>query len=318
MDDAVRTPYIQQYSLALQQQIPWNASVSIAYVGNTSRKLVNTRDANQALFGPGATSGNVNARRPIMPGIYGQISKFESSSNAHYDSLQITVDRRFAHNFSVLLNYTFGKSIDEVSDDNTNPVDVSLADSYNRRLDRAVSNGDIRHVMNLSYVWDLPRLTRWNPVVRSIIGGWQLNGILQARSGDPVNVVAGRDINLDGRSTDRPDLLGTPVLPGDRSRAEQIQQYFDTSAFAFPAIGSIGTAGRNLFYGPGSFNWDSVIMKHFPITETHRITLRGEFFNVLNRVNLNNPVNALNNANFGRILSAGSARVVQVALRYGF
>jgi hypothetical protein len=318
MDRDIRTPYIQQYSLTIQQQIPWNTSVSVGYVGNTSRKLVNTRDANQPFFGPGANSANVNARRPIMPGTYGQISKFESSSNAHYDSLQINVDRRFARSFSVLLNYTFGKSIDEVSDDNFNPVDVSLADSYNRRLDRAVSSGDIRHVINLSYVWDLPRLTNWNAVARSVLGAWQLNGIISARSGNPVNVVAGRDVNLDGRTTDRPNLVGNLVISGDRSQQDRIRQYFDTSAFVFPATGAIGTAGRNLFYGPGSLTWDAVVMKHFPITERHRVTLRGEFFNVTNRVNLNNPVSSLNDANFGRILSAGGARVVQLALRYGF
>jgi hypothetical protein len=218
----------------------------------------------------------------------------------------------------VLLNYTFGKSIDEVSDDNFNPVDLSLADSYNRRPDRAVSSGDIRHVMNLSYVWDLPRLKNWNPVARSVLGAWQLNGIISARSGNPVNIVSGRDINLDGRSTDRPNLVGTPVISGDRSRQERIRQFFDTSAFIFPATGAIGTAGRNLFYGPGSLTWDAVVMKHFPIRENHRLTVRGEFFNVTNRVNLNNPVSSLNDANFGRILSAGGARVVQLALRYGF
>ncbi|MDZ4802236.1 MAG: TonB-dependent receptor [Bryobacteraceae bacterium] len=318
MSESIATPYIQQYSFALQHQLPWNTSVTAAYVGNTSRKLVNTRDANQSIFGPGATSANVNARRPILPGTYGQISQFESASNAHYDSLQITVDRRFSRNFSLLMNYTLGKSIDEVSDDNFNPTDVSLVDSLNRRLERAVSGSDIRHTMAFSYVWDLPGLKSSHALIRTVLGGWQTNGILMIRSGTPVNVTTGNDVNLDGKTGDRPDLVGSPVLSQDRSRAERIAAYFNTAAFAAPVTGSIGTAGRNLFYGPGSMTWDTTLMKNFAVRENHRITVRAEFFNAPNRVNLGNPTGTRNNANFGRILSTDSARVVQLALRYGF
>ncbi|MEK7408286.1 MAG: TonB-dependent receptor [Acidobacteriota bacterium] len=319
MDEFICMPYVQQYSFAIQQQIPWNASVQIAYVGNTSRKLVNTRDANQAVFVPGrSTSANVNDRRPIMPGTYGQISKFESSSNAHYDSLQISVDRRFANNFSILFNYTFAKSIDEVSDEDTNPVAVALADANNRRLDRAVSDADTRHIMNLSYIWDLPRLNSWSRWAKWTLGGWQFNGILRIRSGNAVNVTAGRDVNLDGRSTDRPNLVGDPRLDSGRPRADRIRQYFNTAAFELPVTGALGTAGRNLFYGPGDFNWDLALFKNFPIREAHHLTFRAEFFNFPNRVNLGNPVNTLTSANFGRILSAGSARVTQFGLKYSF
>ncbi len=318
MDGAMATPYVQQYSFAIQQQLPWSSALNVAYVGNTSRKLVNTLDANQPFYDPTATAANVNARRPILPGTYGQISKFESGSNANYNSLQVSLDRRFSRGFSVLVNYTLAKNIDEVSDDNTNPTDVSLADSRNRRLDRAVSSGDIRHLMAFSYVWELPRLEKWNPAVRGVLGGWQWNGILTLRSGLPANVTAGRDVNLDGRSPDRPNLVSSPVLDSGRPRADRIQRYFDTAAFANPATGTFGTAGRNLFYGPGSIAWDSSILKNFHLTDRQRLTLRGEFFNLPNRVNLGLPVSVFNNANFGRILSADSARVVQVALRYGF
>ena len=318
MSEAMATPYIQQYSLALQHQLPWNTSITAAYVGNTSRKLVNTRDANQAIYRAGATSANVNDRRPMLPGTYGQISQFESASNAHYDSLQLTVDRRFSRNFSILMNYTLGKSIDEVSDDNFNPTEVSLVDSLNRRLERAVSSADIRHTMAFSYVWDLPALKSSHVAIRTVLGGWQTNGILMLRSGTPVNVTTGNDVNLDGKTVDRPDLVGNPVREQNRSRAERIANYFNTAAFAAPLTGSVGTAGRNLFYGPGSINWDTTLMKNFTVHENHKITFRAEFFNAANRVNLGNPTGTRNNANFGRILSTDGGRVVQLALRYGF
>jgi hypothetical protein len=318
IDEAMATPYVQQYSFTIQQQLPFNSSLSLAYVGNASRKLVNTLDANQPFFDATATSANVNARRPILPGTYGQISKFESGSNARYDSFQLSLDRRFTRNFSVLLNYTLAKSIDEVSDDNVNPTEVSVVDSRNRRLDRAPSSGDIRHLMAFSYVWELPKFSAWAAPLRYALGGWQWNGILTIRSGLPFNVTAGRDVNLDGRSVDRPNLLRDARLDNGRSRADRIARYFDTTAFSNPPNGALGSASRNPLYGPGPFAWDSSVLKNFRFRERHTFTLRGEFFNLPNRVNLSNPVSVFNNANFGRILTADSARVVQVALRYGF
>ncbi|HYZ87174.1 MAG TPA: TonB-dependent receptor, partial [Bryobacteraceae bacterium] len=112
-------------------------------------------------------------------------------------------------------------------------------------------------------------------------------------------------------------LVGDPVLDED-SRDERIRRYFNTAAFVQPATGSLGTAGRNLFYGPGAIVWDNTLARNFPMWENHTLTFRAEFFNLPNRVNLNNPTATLTDSNFGRILSADSARVVQLALRYSF
>jgi hypothetical protein len=134
-----------------------------------------------------------------------------------------------------------------------------------------------------------------------------------------MNVTAGRDVNLDGRSApDRPNLVGDPRLDSGRPRPERIREYFNTRAFEMPSTGALGTAGRNILYGPGAFNWDLALFKSFPIRETHQLTFRGEFFNFPNRVNLDNPTSTLSSANFGRILSAGEARVIQFGLKYSF
>ena len=107
VDPNIATPYVQQYSLTLQHQLRKDLSLQLAYIGKGSRKLLLHRDANLPVFVAGqSTASNMNARRPIQPGIYGQITGIETSSNASYNSLQFTADRRFSRNFSIQFNYT--------------------------------------------------------------------------------------------------------------------------------------------------------------------------------------------------------------------
>ncbi len=112
--------------------------------------------------------------------------------------------------------------------------------------------------------------------------------------------------------------MGSPDLPDDRSRAEQINQYFNTTAFAANSIGQFGNLGRNTLIGPGFSNTDLGLMKNFAVTERVRLQFRGELFNAFNQVNFNNPVNVLTAGNFGRLSSAQAARVVQFALKLSF
>jgi hypothetical protein len=114
--------------------------------------------------------------------------------------------------------------------------------------------------------------------------------------------------------------VGDPDLPSDRSRGEKIAQWFNTAAFAEPAPGTFGTLGRSTEVGPGLATVDFSLFKRFPVPlgEDHNVEIRGEFFNLFNRVNLGNPNAARVNALFGRITSAGDPRIIQLGLRYSF
>ncbi|MFB3829257.1 MAG: carboxypeptidase regulatory-like domain-containing protein [Bryobacteraceae bacterium] len=317
LNGELATPYVQQYNFTVEQQLMKDLSLQAAYVGNTSRKFISQRDANSPVFIPGrSTAANVNDRRPYLPGTFAQISDIQSAANGHYDSLQVAANRRFSGGFSVLTSYTLAKSIDEAPDDVQNNTDTMMQDSNNRKAERAASNFDTRHVFIASYMWQLPAVPRWGFAGRQILSGWSINGITRADSGSRFNVVLGTDANLDGISTyDRPNLLGDPKLSRDRPRDELIAKYFNTAAFGRVASGSLGTAGRNLLYGPGAINWNFSIFKNFPIREQRRVQFRAEFFNVFNHTNLGNPNTNMSNANFGRILSAGGARVVQFGIK---
>jgi hypothetical protein len=171
-----------------------------------------------------------------------------------------------------------------------------------------------------SYIWDLPLLSKQPLLVRQIFGGWETNGIVTLQDGLPLTVTAGQDRSLVGANRDRADLVGNPYLPADRPRGVLINQYFNTAAFALPALGTFGTAGRNIIFAPGLAVVNFGVYKSFRIVESHAIQFRTEFFNLTNRVNLNAPNTTLGGSAsaFGKITSAGDPRVIQFALRYQF
>ncbi len=316
MSPETRNAYVQQYSLTIQRQLARAVSLDVAYVGNTSRKLQLQRDLNQAVFTPGkSTTANVNDRRPMLPGTYALISGAETGASANYNSLQVTLNRRFANGFTLLANYTFSKTIDLQSSDQLGVQNLFFVDSNNLRLDRGLSDIDLRHAFNLSFVWNLPQVDRWGFVGRRILSGWQANGIGRIRGGSGFSVVSGVDSNLNGVNNDRPDLVGDPILDTGRSKPEKLARYFEPTAFRSAALGSNGTAGRNILLGPGSVNWDLSLFRDFALTERYRLQYRAEFFNALNHANFSNPNANLSNANVGRILGANSGRIIQFGLR---
>lgn len=317
-DPNAATPYIQQLNFTIEQEVVRNFTVQASYVGTLGRKGEMNRDQNAPIYIPAAsTANNYNDRRPYLPGTFAQIADYMTAASSAYHGLQLVANRRFGRGFTILADYTFAKSIDIVSSDNLNGS-VSITDNSNFNLDRGRADGQPQHIGKVSFLWDLPKVQRWTWVGKQVISGWQLNGIWSIQSGLPFSVTSGQDTNVDGNNNDRADLIANPYLSTGRSRQDLIQKYFNTSAFATPAIGHDGTSGRNILTGPGASNTDFSLFKIFRPIEKHQLQFRAEFFNLFNQVRLGNPTSALNNANFGRILSAGSARVVQFGLRYAF
>jgi hypothetical protein len=153
------------------------------------------------------------------------------------------------------------------------------------------------------------------------VNGWQMNGLVSARTGLPLNLLLGSDRALSGTPNQRPDVLRNPVLPSDRARGDRIAQWFDRTAFAMPALGAYGNTGRNTLLGPNSVNTNLALFKSFPLPlrEGMHLQFRSEFFNALNAVNLNSPNTTLSAlANMGRITGAAEARVIQFALKLVF
>lgn len=307
---------LQSWNLTIEKQLTGDLMVRAAYVGNKGTHLQSFRERNAAVYRPGATVGNTNARRPLAP-YFGSMRELVDTGNSVYHSTQLTVEKRLSKGFSILSFYTFSKSIDDESQNaqftfsNPHPTD--------QRFNRGVSDFDVRHNFRTSLVYELPRFTGKHALVRTVVGGWNVSSIIDWRSGMPFGLTSGRDNSFSGMGLDRADITANPTLPSDRTIDEQITMYFDKSLAKVNAVGTFGNSPRNFLRGPRSFNIDSSLMKDFPMSERWKLQLRGEFFNLLNNVNLNTPgTNVSSPNNFGIITSAGSPRILQVGARISF
>ncbi len=310
-DPRLRSPYIQQFNLNVQREVVRDLVVQAAYVGKLGRKLLMGISTNPAVFAPGATLGNINSRRIIPP--YGNLQAISSQANSTYHGLQVEATKRMSRGFSVQGAYTWSKSLDQAS---AIALGAAVPDVFNVRNQWGRSDFDARHVLAMSWIWDLPKFAAGPAAMRWVAGGWQLNGVLTSRTGQALNILTGQDNALSGTPNQRPNLVGNPGLPADRSRGDKVAAWFNWSAFALPTAGTFGNLGRNVLSNPASFGIDAGLFKSFPIPlrEKMRFELRTEFFSITNTPRFggaNNSVNA--GANMGRITSAGGARVVQFA-----
>ncbi len=315
VDRNFRDSYIQQYSLSIQHQVTSSMTAEIAYVGNVARKLHINRQINPAVFGPGATVGNTNARRRLNPGILGPITYYEPTGNSNYNSLQLSLNRRFAKGLLLSGAFTWSKAIDFNSGVSSGTL-ISHPDSP--KFDLGVADFDRTAVLAGSVVWEMPYFKSGNKVAQFVLGGWQPTGLWRFVTGAPFNPVTGRDNSLTGINADRPNVISEPKLSADRPRGEQVARYFEIAAFDQNRLGEFGNTGRNSLRGPGSATIDFSMIKNFRLAEKHSLQFRAEMFNLFNHANLANPVATWGTPTFGRILSAADPRLIQLALKYSF
>lgn len=311
-DPYIKHPVTYNYSLTVQQELKGQFLLEVGYIGKLSRHLLSEVNLNQ--LAPGTVQRNpgvnVDALRPY-PG-YSSIRHAGQRGSSNYNAMTATLERRFTGGLSLQGAYTWSRSIDFAS----SYRDIAL-DTYNLARDRGLSDFDRSHIAVVSYVYELPffRSTSIRPL-RTVLGGWQLSGFSVFQTGLPTSVrVPGDPAGVAGGAAQRPNVIGDAVLP----RGERTQlRYFNTAAFANPAAGTFGNAGRNIIRQPGTNNWDLSVAKHFPIQERLRVQLRGELFNVFNHLSYNRVETELGNRGFGTVVGADPARVIQFAMRLEF
>jgi hypothetical protein len=242
--------------------------------------------------------------------------------------MTLRVERRFASGLSFLSSYSWSKSIDDGAGISTGSDSSGVAqDARNLRAERALSDFDVTHRWVLSYVYDLPfgkgkRIAPSNQgagkVANLLASGWQMTSILTMQTGRPFTVTLGRDQSLTGGNADRPNLVGDPKVsdPGP-------DRWFNPAAFAVPAAGTFGSAGRNILRGDGLHSFDLGVSRFFRVTERQSFQFRAEVFNLANHPNFFFPVQSVANSAVGTITraantGAGAQRQIQFALKYIF
>jgi len=239
--------------------------------------------------------------------------------------MNVKFEKRYAAGLTFLGNYTWAKFIDDV--EGSSELGGGGGDGYQhmdaRGLDKALAGADLRHRLAFSSLYDLPfgKGRRWsisNSFFNHIAGGWTVGGILETRAGAPYGVIENTNRLNAFSGSQRPHLFYDPNLSGDRSRAEKIQQYFDTAAFRAPGEGILGTAGRTNGAGPGFFGLDLSVHKLFQLSERFGLTFRTDIVNFPNVPAFASPNQQRGDGNFGRIgsvLGLSTGREVQLSLR---
>ena len=243
-----------------------------------------------------------------------------------YKGVSMRVQQRLSHGLSYLLAYTRSTLMDDASsvfDASilTGPIaNYPVADSFNRRLERDYSTGDIPHVFAASGTWELPcGATRAHHVPRAlgwVLSDWSISAVLTLQSGVPVAVTQAVNNNaFAGFGVQRPNLIGDPTLP---TAQRTVSKWFNTAAFATAPQFTIGNASRNPVRGPGYRNLDIALARRVRTVGAQALELRAEAFNLTNTSALGAPNGIFGSAAFGTITSAGDPRVIQLAVKYLF
>ncbi len=313
-----RTPYIQQYSLGIQNEFANNWMLDVSYVGSAGRKLFRLVDLNQAIgpvaFAPGPLSPGLSSLAVQGFGVHA----LQSSANSSYNSLQVGLTKRFSSGLQFLAAYTYSHSLDDYSGDPSGTSDISVVPGNEVVLhNHASSDFDRRHRLVFSGIYDLPKLYKGDShFVRQAVNGWELASILTLQSGTPFSVLTNENAFVQARAD---SVAGcNPALSGNVE--SRLGKYFNTSCFtAATAVGDFGNTGRNILRGPNQRNVDISMIKYFPITERTKLEFRAEFFNAFNTVSFANPVNILASANVGQIVATTTGpRVIQFAVKFNF
>ena len=314
-----REPMMQQWNFNLQREIAHHWLATVGYVGSRGTRIPYLRDMNPATYVPGAsTVANIDSRRPLAP-YFSRFSVIDAAVNSSYQSLQASLDKRFQRGVTLLLSYTFSKVLTDLNTVLTNNGGVQNADD--RRAEWGPADFDRSQAFVMSWLWHVPAGRFQSGPLSWFLANWELNGIWSAYSGAPLNIAGTVDRALRGQPN-RPDRLRDPRLPLDRSRAEQITRYFDTTAYSPNRPGEFGNAPRaeSQLRAPGSSTVTGGIFKRFRgLREGHYLQFRMELFNALNRPNFNPPGQSIDApASFGRLTSAEDGRIIQFGLKYVF
>jgi Carboxypeptidase regulatory-like domain len=336
-------PTVYGWNLTVERQLPSNILVRAAYVGSRSLHLLETQYYNVGVPCTAATStvtcnGKANiglANLLVCEGSGGtpatcasnnSAAKFKTNTfsttvqadindiNSSYHSLQTSIEKRMSHGLTILANYTYSKSLDDlpfgegVSGFDTGYSTRPFNDPSRHRIDYGPSGFDHTHVFTGSYVWQSPSLKRAGGLIHHLFGDYELGGIVSASSGRPITVLQGTELSGTGIGNDRGTLCTSKGPAADPCQAN-ISPYSSASCAGVTAkcvswltpaafeptkvgganntviFGTFGNVGKNVLRLPKTVDWDMQLSKYFSFTERVKLQLRVEYFNVLNHPN---------------------------------
>jgi hypothetical protein len=293
VDSKFKRGYVQSWNFTMQKQLGGGYVAQAGYVASRSTNAMAYLGINQ-----GQIIGAGQAGRPLRQqfGRTADVTKPGPVGTNMYDSLQASLEKRFAQGMQLNVAYTWSKAI-TWADNNDSGLAVNALAYFDRN--RTPANYDRTHNLQISQVWELPfgRGKKWatDGVMAAIAGGWQVNNILSFFTGTPFSVTSdGASLNMPGSSQTADQIKPEVQILGGVGRGTP---YFDPDAFARVTQPRFGNTGMNILRGPGFANWDFGVFRRFRITERFALQFRGEAFNFTNTPHFNNPGNNVANYN---------------------
>ncbi len=285
------TPYVQQYQISTEYQLPASLLFTAAYAGSHGLKLYTFFNGNEATPTADPTAP-VAPRRPV-PSIDAPIQWFRSSGRSNYNALEFSLARSSSSGLSLLAAYTYAHGLDNASAANLGSQNGGdFRDFRHPEAEYGNSDTDVRHRFTFSALYPLPigqgqrYLGNTGKGLNTVIGNWQLGSIVTLSTGnwytatDAVNFSNVPDGGGNVGSSQRPDYAGDP-----NGKPCVAGTYFNTCAFTDPVQGSFGNVNRNTIAGPGTENTDFSLFKRLRLTDRFNLEFRSEFFNILNHYN---------------------------------
>ena len=304
MSPDFKIPTTHQYSVGVQRELPGHFNLDVAYVGSLGRNLLWNQQINQT---PAGAAAPTNRARPY-PG-FGNINMRSTTASSQYNSMQVSLFRRFAGGFQISTNYTLSKVVSDASVDRG----ATQQDIRNLAAERAVTTYDRTHIFGAHYVWELPFERDASGLRYNVLGGWQISGSTRYATGVPLTITtATNSANSFGGGSLRPNLVGDPEGP------HTVAQWFNTAAFAQPAVNQFGTAPNGVVRGPGPHLTDLGLFKNFKVGGQVRLQYRLEMFNAFNHTQFSGVGTTLGTPTFGTVTSAGEPRLIEMALKLTF
>ena len=327
-----QTPRMYNWNLGIERQLPSSILVRAAYVGSRGSHLKETIAFNVSPVGGGMPRLNAIAGPNVFATTNNGPTQAALDINSVYHSLQLSAEKRMSHGLTILGNYTWSKSIDDlpngggVADVGADTVSARpWDDPLRHQFDRGPSDFDHTHRFVASYVWQLPGLSSANGLLRRTLGEWQLSGLVSAQTGRPFLVVSGNNNSGTQIGQDRANLVGNPYGSGACAKiTTSCVSWLNPASFQQNPSGTFGNIGKGSFRLPGSYAWDMGLFKNFSLTERWKLQFRAEFFNVFNRANFTTDSTSLTNfqkvtaSSFGAVQEAADPRIGQLALKLFF
>ena len=331
-DPYLKRPYADQWNFGVQQQVTSKDVLTVNYVGSVGRRL-DIGGAYNVAMAPGGNVGcptfavdpnhfNCGAPFPYI----GATAYDRNQGKSTYNALQVSLNGRQEHGLTYLISYTWSKSLDLGCTGWYGVEGCSIQNPYNLQADKGPSATDLPQIFSAAWVYALPfgkggKFSTGSSLMNTLIGGWNLNGVLSLNSGQPFDVGSGKDIAQTGNYNygngygyERANLVGS-LYPGNKTPAEWI----NVASFQVPALNTFGNLGRDSLRSDWNKNLDLSLFRQFPITERFRMEFRFEAFNVTNTPIWAVPVSSLEASNFGSVThTASTPRQLQFGLKFYF